>query len=187
MKRKLKLKTSFFLSLIFLCRSLAWAGASAQPIETKMDLGFWGIFGCSMEYSMEGKKISRYEDFKSLLYPLGDKEASSLIREAESDHVAAMVLYGAGLATGLDLALFFKPNPLLNIDWFDRFATGLIAAQIFAGLGGIFDGNAEGRKYNAVQRYNQLAKANKEETWLNLSPLLSPADHRLGLVLSKSF
>ena len=139
-----------------------------------------------MEYSVNGKKISRYEDFKSLIYPLRDAEASSLIREAESDHVTAMILYGAGFATGLDLALFFKPNKVLDVNWFDRFATGLIAAQIFGALGGIFDGNADGRKYNAVQRYNQLIQQPKESL-LYLRPQWSSYNHGINLELSRSF
>jgi hypothetical protein len=153
-----------------------------QPIETKMDLGFFGLLGGSMNYTVGGKPISRYEDFKALIYPLRDPEASDLIREAGEAHLTAWMFYGAGTATGIDAALFFKPAPLLNINWFDRIATGVVTAEIFWGIGALFDNNAEGRKYNAIQRYNQLLRKEKE-SFLDLKPEITMAQGgpKLGL------
>ena len=169
--------------------ALAWAEPNSSvlaPIETKMNLGFLGVLGGSMEYSLGGERISRYEDFKKLIYPLHDMEASDMIRESETDHFAAMVLYTTGLAAGLDLALVYHPNPLFRVDWLDRIVTGLIGVQVFTGLGSLFDANAEGHKYNAVQRYNQLIREPKS-VYLDLTPQLSPSNHGLNLVISMSY
>jgi len=156
------------------------------PIETKMNMGFLGVLGGSMDYRIKGRKITRYEDFKSLIYPLRDEESSRMIRESETDHFTAMVLYAAGLGLGVDLALVYNPNPLFKVDWLDRIITGMIGVQIFAGLGGLFDANAEGHKYNAVQRYNQLISQPKESL-LDLRPQWSADKREFTLALTRSF
>ena len=42
---------------------------SGRPIDTRMDLGLFGLLGGGLEYSIQGRPIRRYEDFKSVLYP----------------------------------------------------------------------------------------------------------------------
>lgn len=174
------------------CSGAVFAGSEAIPFppnrffETKMDLGFFGLVGGGMTYSVGGKPISRYEDFKNLIYPLRDEEASSLIRDAEDQHIAAWLLYVTGGAVGVDVALGFKPVPLLGVDWFDRISTGLVATEVFWGLGALLDNAAEGRKYNAVQRYNQLI-LKKDRAFLELKPQVTLAQEGPRLGLSCSF
>ncbi len=153
-----------------------------QPIETRVDLGFLDLFGGGLNYSVEGKPIRRYEDFRDLIYPLRDEEASRFIRDAQEEHFAAWMLYVSGAAAGVDVALVFKPVPLLRVDWFDRVATGAVAAEVFWTAGVLLDQAAEGRKYNAVQRYNQLIQK-KNEAFLELKPQVTLAQEgpRLGL------
>lgn len=124
-----------------------------------MNLGLFGLLGGGMDYSIQGRPIQRYEDFEAVIYSQKDAESEDLIRTAEETHASAFVLYGAGVAMGIDLALAFKPNTLLGVDWFDRIATGFVGAQVFWAVGALLDSNAEGRKYNAIQRYNHLLLA----------------------------
>jgi hypothetical protein len=156
-------------------------------IDTRMDLGLFGLLGGGMSYSIQGKSISRYEDFKSQIYSMGDLEASNLIREAHEAHLTAWVFYVGGMATGLDVALTFKPTPLLGVDWFDRMATGAVAAQFFWAAGALFDSNAESRKYNAVQRYNHVLQKKQDDAFLDFSPNLCLGPQSFFLDLSKSF
>lgn len=152
-----------------------------RPIDTRMDLGLFGLLGGGLEYSVQGRPIRRYEDFKSLLYPLRDREASDLLRESESSHTAAWLLYGAGTAVGIDVAISFKPVPLLGVDWLDRTATGLAAAQFFWALGILFDSNAEARKFNAVQRYNHLLRKDEDLSWLPPQVAIAPGGAQCSL------
>jgi hypothetical protein len=142
-----------------------------QFIETKMDLGLFGLLGGSMEYSLNGKKITHYQDFKNLIYSLHDEEASRFIHDAEEEDFLAWMIDLAGVAAGTDMALFFKPTPFLHDDFIDRIGTGLLVSQFFVATGAIFEINAEGRKYNAVQRYNQLVRAPRQ-SFLGLHPQL---------------
>lgn len=132
------------------------------PITSKMNLGLFGFLGGGMNYWIGGKPITRYEDFKGLIYSLRDEEASDLIREAEDAHYTAWMFYVTGTAVGSDVALFYKPATFLGIGWFDRLATGALVADAFWGVGMLFDANAEARKYNAAQRYNRLIEGKKE-------------------------
>ncbi len=63
-----------------------------------MNLGLFGLVGGGMDYSIEGKPISRMEDFESLIYPIHDVEATDLLREAKDDHLI-----------GLDVLWFGRP------------------------------------------------------------------------------
>jgi len=168
----------------------AWSGSGAfpdgQPIDTRMDLGLFGLLGGGMSYSVGGRRVTRYQDFKELIYPLRDEAASGLIRDAEECHFAADILYVTGVGTGADVALFFKPTPFLRVDWFDRIATGVVAAEFFWGVGVLLDTSAEGHKYNAVQRYNQLL-SKKDQAFLELKPQLTLTQQGPGLGLGCRF
>jgi hypothetical protein len=144
-----------------------------QPIESHMNLGFLGLLGGGMDYSIQGHPIQRYEDFKSVIYSQKDAESADMIRSAEETHASAFVLYVAGVAVGIDVALVYKPSTLLGVDWFDRAATGFVGAQIFWAVGALLDSNAEGRKYNAIQRYNHVLQGKKDQAWEWVPPLFA--------------
>lgn len=158
-----------------------------QPIESRMNLGLFGVLGGGMNYSVGGKPISRYEDFQSLIYPLRDTEASDLLREAGELHFAAWMLYVSGAAVGVDVGLSFKPVRLLGVDWFDRVVTGVVASEVPWGIGALLDSSAEGHKFNAIQRYNDLILEKKGEAFLDLRPRLTLAQDGPRLGLSCSF
>jgi hypothetical protein len=150
-------------------------------IETKADLGFMAILGGDMKYNLSGQKIYRYQDFKSLIYPLHDPEASRLIQEAESTDFISWIVLSAGVATSIDIALIYKPNIFFNSDFPDRLITGLETVQIGFGAFAILHNIAEGRKFNAVQRYNHLLRKQSQESSLQLNPELYTCSS--GLVL----
>ncbi len=160
--------------------------ADHPPIQTKMNLGLFGLLGSNMEYRMGDRKLESFEDFKKAIYPLNDEEASKLIREAEEDHFVASMFYVAGVATGVDVALVFNPTPFVHVDWIDRIATGAVVLQFFAVAGALFDLNAGGRKYNAVQRYNGLVRK-EEDAFLGIAPRLALRSDGLGLAVTSSF
>jgi len=160
--------------------------APGKPIETKIDLGLFGLLGGSMQYSLNGKKLERYEDFKALIYPLRDKETSDMIRAAEQKNFVAWMFYVTGVASGVDFALAFKPVPFVNVDWIDRIASGAVAAEIVIGIGLIFDQSADGEKYNAVQRYNHLVRGEAGCAW-TFSPRLYAENKGLGLGVKTEF
>ena len=178
----------FFLTAFWLSGA-AFAGPDStsfpldQPIESRMDLGLFGVLGGGMNYSVGGKPIRRYEDFQNLIYPLKDTEASDLLREAGELHFAAWMLYVSGAAVGVDVGLSFKPVHLLGVDWFDRIVTGVVASEVPWGIGALLDGSAEGHKFNAVERYNDVIFEKKGRASLDLKPQLTLAQDgpRLGL------
>jgi len=155
-------------------------------IETHMDLGFFGLLGGSMEYSLDGKRLESYREFKDLIYPLRDQQASDMIREAEDKNFVAWMFYVGGVATGADLALAYPPVPFLRVDWIDRIASGVVAAEVVVGIGLIFDNSAEGEKYNAVQRYNHLIHGKDKETW-QFTPQLYASGGHLDLGVRTGF
>jgi len=157
-----------------------------QPIETHMGLGLFGILGGSMEYRLNGKRITEDEDFKKLIYPLKDEEASQLIRDTQSNHFAANVFYVTGALCGLDVAVFYKPPIFIGVDWIDRIAIGVVVAQIFTDIGSLFDANADARKYNAVQIYNRKIRK-QDEAFLGIQPQVSLASYGPSLGLLKAF
>lgn len=178
--------TGFFNPVLAGSASTSSSFPAGAPIDTKMDLGLFGFLGGGMTYSVGGKPISRNEDFKKLIYPLHDLEASDLIREAEELHLAAWICYVSGGISGLDVALAFKPVPLVGVDWIDRISTGVVASEVLVGLGALLDNSSEGRKYNAVQRYNKVLRK-EDQAFLDLKPQLYFAQQGPGLGLSCDF
>jgi hypothetical protein len=178
----------FFLFLI-LYTFLGFTQAKAQsipndshsPIETQADLGFMAILGGDMKYNLNGKKIYRYQDFKSLIYPLRDPETSKLIRNAEATDFISWIILGAGIATSIDVACVYKPPMVFNSDIADRVTEAVVTAQIGFGAFAIVHNIAEGRKFNAVQRYNHLIKKIPEESLFEINPKLYTCSN--GMVL----
>jgi hypothetical protein len=191
---KLRWKATSFLLFVLAAPCLVFSDPPAasnpfptdQPIEMKMNLSFFGLLGNGMRYSIGGKPISRYEDFRDLINPLHDEEATDLLRGAQDDNLVAWLFYASGAVAGVDFALVFKPDPLLGVNWFDRIATGFVAAQVFWTGGAIFEGDAEARKFNAIQRYNDLLKQ-EDESFLGFTPRVCLVGQGLGLDLDRPF
>jgi len=180
-----------FFSLLILFRFIECLQTQAQsiqnnsqaPIETQADLGFMAILGGDMQYHLNGQKIVHYKDFKNLIYPLRDPEASQLIRDAESTDLASWLILATGVALSTDIALFYKPAVIFNSNVPDRITMGLVTVQIGLGFYFIVHNIAEGRKYNAVQRYNHLLRSQPEESSIELNPELYASSN--GLVLGE--
>jgi hypothetical protein len=178
-----------FFSLLILFTFIGCLKSRAQsihndnrtPIETHADLGFMAILGGDMQYHLNGQKIIHYKDFKNLIYPLRDPEASQLIRNAESTDLASWLILTTGVALSADIALFYKPAVIFNANVPDRIMTGLVTVQIGLGVYFIVHNIAEGRKYNAVQRYNHLLVKKPEESSFELNPKIYTSSN--GLVL----
>ena len=160
--------------------------AHPSPIETKMSLGLFGLLGSSMEYSIDGKPINEYRDFKKLIYPLQDEEASQLIRNAEDCHFIADIIYVGGTAVALDVVFFFQPVVIFHDDFFDRVATGAVTSQFIWAAGLLFDLNAAGQEFNAVQRYNKLIRQEEQKSE-SFYPGFFAGKSSFGLCLSRSF
>lgn len=159
---------------------------SLVPFETKMDLGFLGILGSSMSYTLNGRKITRYKEFKDIIYASGDVEASDLIRQASEADTVSWIFFAIGIPTGLDVCLAFRPVHVFGVDWMDRIISGVAAAEVPIGIGFLFSSNAEGLKYNAVQRYNHLVNV-QEKVELDVGPRLFAAGDHWDLGLGTKF
>ncbi len=180
-----KLFFSVFILFTFIGSLQSWAQSienkNLAPIETKADLGFMAILGGDMQYHLNDQKIVNYKDFKNLIYPLHDPEASQLIREAEATDLASWIILTAGITAAADIALFYQPDTVFHSDIPDRIVTGIVTAQIGLGISFIVHNVAEGRKYNAVQRYNHILQKHLKEGSLELNPKLYACSN--GLVL----
>ena len=173
------MKVRYFLLPVLAATRIAFAGSSTQtsplpdgpPVESKMSLGFLGLVGGGMDYTLGGKPLRRFEDFEKLIYPLQDEEATQLLHDAKESRFAAWMCYVSGGILTVDVALSFKPVALLGVDWFDRAATGVAAGEVLWGLGALLDSAGDARQYNAVQRYNRLLRGNGQ-TFLGLEPRL---------------
>jgi len=139
------------------------------------------ILGGDMQYGLNGQKIVHYRDFKSLIYPLRDSEASDLIRQAEATDLISWIVLATGISASIDIGFFYKPPVVFNSDIADRVTEAVVTAQIGFGAFAIIHNIAEGRKFNAVQRYNHLIRKQREESSLELNPKLYTCSN--GLVL----
>jgi hypothetical protein len=182
---KTKLCFLFLISFTFVGHLRAQAQSiqndSHSTIDTKADLGFMAILGGDMEYSLNGQKIVRYQDFKSLIYSQHDPEASNLIRQAEATDLISWIVLATGISASIDIAIFYKPPVVFNSDIADRVTEAIVTAQIGFGAFAIIHNIAEGRKFNAIQRYNHLIRKQREESSIELSPKLYTCSN--GLVL----
>jgi hypothetical protein len=152
-----------------------------SPIETQADLGFMAILGGDMQYSLQGQRIVRYQDFKNLIYPLHDSQASNMIRDAEATDLISWIILSTGVGAAIDIAVFYKPPVVFNSDIPDRAVEAIVLSQIGLGAFAIVHNIAEGRKFNAVQRYNHLLKDTPKESSIELNPKLYVSSG--GLVL----
>jgi hypothetical protein len=188
---KRSLRTILFLSVLLApilsrAQTNILSNPKGLPIETHMDLGFLGVFGGPVEYSLGGRKLTSYREFKDLIYPLRDAEASDGIRVAEQMDFVSWVIYGGSIATGVDVALVFKPVPVFNDDALDRALTGLFVAQVGIGFWSLFNTSAEARKFNAVQRYNKLLRGKKVSEF-QVDPLLYADGNGLNVGMKTAF
>lgn len=173
---KTKLCFLFLISLTFVgylqAQTQSIQNDSHSIIETRADLGFMAILGGDMGYSLNDQKVVRYQDFKNLIYPLRDPEASNLIRQAEATDLISWLVLATGISASVDIAIFYKPPVVFNSDIADRVTEAIVTSQIGFGAFAIIHNIAEGRKFNAVQRYNHLIRRQHEESSLELKPKL---------------
>ena len=188
------MKARYFLLFALLAPPFLFAGSPEEaaglpqdpPIESKMNLGFLGLVGGGMDYTLAGKPLRRFEDFEKLIYPLRDDQATQLLQDSKECHFAAWMCYVSGGLLTVDVALSFKPVTLLGVDWFDRAATGVAVGEALWGLGALLESAADARKYNAVQRYNQLLRKN-DQAFLGLKPQLCLAPGGFLLDVGRDF
>ncbi|HUO58869.1 MAG TPA: hypothetical protein VMV05_11900 [bacterium] len=177
-----------FIAFCFIATAAAQEPDAAKrtPIQTKMTMGLFGILGADMEYSINGKKLENFRDFKAVIYPLGDPEAARMIHESEEAELAFWLFLVGGVAAGVDVALTFKPVPFVNVDWIDRIATGSVAVQISMVPNVIIGAIGSSDKYNAVQRYNSLVRGDSK-TSLAPTPQILLCQSHPGLGLGWEF
>ncbi|HTA77087.1 MAG TPA: hypothetical protein VK791_08015 [bacterium] len=143
-----------------------------SPIETQADLGFMAILGGDMQYSLNDQKIVHYRDFKSLIYPMRDAQASNMIRDAEATDLISWIILATGISAAVDIAALYKPPVVFNSDLADRAVETVVLSQIGFGAFAIVHNIAEGRKFNAIQRYNHLLWEKHKESSIELMPKL---------------
>jgi hypothetical protein len=178
---KFLVSTAAFLPFLL---STAW-GAPAppdrkpgpRPIEMRMGLS---PLGSSLGYFLDGKDVNHYRDLKAIMGPLEDAPTLKLLREAEDADQWSWGLIVSGAALGVVTALTLEPTKVLGVDVLDRAATGGFWAQFLMVPGALFRFDAEGRKFNAVQRYNALVRKEKL-SGMDLHPTLTLSGNVWGL------
>jgi len=152
-------------------------GTKPRPIEMRMGLS---PLGSSIGYSMDGKDINHYRTLREILGPVGDEGALKLLSEAEDADKWSWGLMVSGVVLGFVTALALEPTPVLGWEPLDRAATGAAFAQALVLPGTLFRFDAEGRKFNAVQRYNALVRKEKL-SGMELHPTLALGGNVWGL------
>jgi len=159
------------------------ASPAPAPIEMRMGLG---PLGSSLGYSLRGKDVNHYRTLLEIMGPLGDEATLRLLREAEDADRWSWGLLISGAVLGVVTALAIEPTPVLGWEPLDRAATGAAFAQFLVLPGTLFRFDAEGRKFNAVQRYNSLVRKEKLSS-LDLGPRLMAGRGRWSLGLEGRF
>jgi len=184
---KFLVSTAAFLPFLL---SAAWGapadpkkGPGPRPIEMRMGLS---PLGSSLGYFQDGKDANHYRDLRAILEPLGDAPTLKLLREAEDADKWSWGLIVSGAALGIVTALTLEPTQVLGVDPLDRAATGGFWAQFLMVPGALFRFDAEGRKFNAVQRYNALVRKEKV-SGMDLRPNLVFGKDVRGLALEGRF
>lgn len=130
------------------------AGSSKmKPIEVE----YHTVGG--LQYSVDGRFLSRYEDLKELISPVRDYELNRLLKRSESSDLNSKVfgLAGfAGLATGV-VGLLTSPSNQQTPFWLTAIGGGVLID-----IGGLFQSEAQTTKFNCVQRYNRFARGEEQ-------------------------
>lgn len=134
-------------------------------------------------YFQDGVDLFRHEQFKGLIDPLRDYEASRFLQEDATAGEAGEIFHWIGLAgliTGVVGVLTTsgdQQTPFWGV------ATG---GGLSFSLGNLFSGDAKAARFNAIQRYNRFARGEEqvlpkpmedEKSLLNmdsLKPLATP-------------
>jgi hypothetical protein len=107
-----------------------------------------------MQYSLDGSSLDSYREFEDIIAPLGDYEATRLLKSSESSKDLSRIFGWPGfaaLAVGVTGLLTAPSNEQTGF-WITAIAGG-ISMDIGAFLGV----DAESAKFNCVQRYNRFA------------------------------
>ena len=150
--------SAFLLLAVFLIVDIVWAQVSqdvsvvpavvGHPID--MRLNFLG----GMDYSLDGYPLYTYGEFENLIAPLGDYEATRLLRSSEhSKDISDIFGLPGFVALGVGITgLLAAPSKDQTGFWITTIAGG-----ISWDISGFFGKDAESSKFNCVQRYNRFA------------------------------
>lgn len=132
------------------------AGASVlkpNPIEVE----YYTLGG--LQYSVDGRLLTHYQDFEALVFPLRDFESERLLKRSETSDLNSKV-FGwvglAGLATGI-VGLLTSSSKQQAPFW-----ASAIGGGVLIDIGNLFQTEAETAKFNCVQRYNRFARGEEQ-------------------------
>jgi hypothetical protein len=162
------------------------AGAQAAPDERKkpIEIHFTTVEG--LRYTLGDDLLARDKDFEELVFPLGDFEATRLLKKSESSQLTGQILKGiglAGLVTGL-AGLLSTSSGQQTPFWLTAAGGGILFD-----IGGFFQSEAQTSKFNCVQRYNRFARGEEqvlpkapqdEKSLLNFNSGDAPPNHSVG-------
>lgn len=151
---------------------------SGEPKLRPIEIEYRTLGG--LQYSIDGRLLTRYGDFEQLVSPLRDYESERLLKRSESSDLNSKIFGVAGflgLVTGV-VGLLTTPSNQQTPFWVTA-----IGGSVLVDIGGLFQSEAQTTKFNCVQRYNRFARG--EEQVLPQGPsddksLLNfdPAGHR---------
>jgi hypothetical protein len=154
----------------FSCPVLVRAQENSSSIssnETKLkpiEIQYYTLGG--LQYSIDGRFLINYQDFRELISPLRDYETERLLRRSESSDFKSKVFGIAGFAgvvTGVVGLLTSSSNRQVPF-WITA-----VSGAILFDIGSLFQSEAQTSKFNCVQRYNRFAR--NEEQILPKGPI----------------
>ena len=125
--------------------------AKLQPIQTE----FRTIGG--LKYMFEDRKLKSYKDFEGVISKAGDPEATRMLGVSRSSRKASGFYGLLGLSAVVAAALTLPDHHNVFDD-----GTGTSSALLIGGAGlftvsNFYDLRSQTARFNAVQRYNQVA------------------------------
>lgn len=112
-----------------------------------------------LQYSMDGRFLTRYQDFQDIVLPLRDYETERLLKRSETSEVQSQIFGVAGfvgLVTGVAGLLTSSSNQQAP------FWVTAIGGGILIDIGGLFQTEAQTTKFNCIQRYNRFARGEEQ-------------------------
>jgi hypothetical protein len=149
-----------FFSLAFSPLSAQETANSSDTVEPKLipiEINYHSLEG--LQYSLQGVPLTRYPEFEALVFPLRDWEATRLLKSSETSDSNSKIFDAigfAGLVTGV-VGLLTSPSNHQPPFWITAIGGGVLID-----IGGIFQMEAQGAKFNCAQRYNRFARGEEQ-------------------------
>ncbi len=112
-----------------------------------------------LQYSLDGRLLTRYQDLRNIVLPLGDYESERLLKRSESSDVNSQIFGTVGFVsfvTGV-AGLLTSGSRQQTPFWVTAIGGGVLID-----VGSLFQSEAQTTKFTCVQRYNRFARGEEQ-------------------------